>query len=593
MCGIVAYIGQKKAKPIILQGLKHLEYRGYDSAGLYVYHSRGNAHLLKRKGAIKVLEEAIMDNINGYVGLGHTRWATHGQPSEENAHPHISYDGTLVMVHNGTIDNYQQLKETYLADITMQGQTDSEVLVNLIAHFKNKGMDTLSALREALHVANGSYALVLFDESDPENIYVAKEASPLLIGLADHGFSIVSDALATLALTKDYIALEDGDLAVISAENYDIYAGSGQKVTREFFRVEQKSTALEKAGYSYYMEKEIHEQADVIQRLVTHYSKPDAIDESIIKGLRQADRIYIVACGTSWHAGLSGQAILERESQIPVEVHLASEFAYHMPLLSQRPYFIFLSQSGETADLRQVLIKIKNLCYPSLTITNVMTSTLAREADAALPLLAGPEIAVASTKAFTAQLSLLMLLAGELGSNKAVIEENLKTVSLAMADVLRQSYELSPLLETYFKDQVHAFYIGRGQDYAIAREAALKLKEITYIHTEGFAAGELKHGTLALIEQGTPVIAIITEEKTAAIMRSNIEEVQSRGGHLLIIVSEDLAQAGDHIVLPNVLEMYRPLLSILIGQVLSLEVAKMKGLDVDKPRNLAKSVTVE
>lgn len=600
MCGIVGIVGKSNAEQVILNGLERLEYRGYDSAGLYVA-DRTSGHLVKAQGRIKNLEDKVTPEVTGTIGIGHTRWATHGKPSEKNAHPHTSSNQELVLVHNGVIENFEELHQNYLNDHHFEGQTDTEIVVHLIEVLK-KDLSTKEAFKKALSLIRGSYAFALVDKNDPETIYVAKNKSPLLIGLGD-GFNVIcSDALAMLDQTTHFVEIEDGEMVTVTAETIEIEDLKGNLVYRESYEAQLDLTDIEKGTYPYYMLKEIDEQPAVMRRLIQEYQGTGevTIDDALKDQMVASDRIYIVACGTSNHAGWAAKAILESLTQIPVEVHLSSEFGYNMPLLSAKPFFIFLSQSGETADSRQVLVKINQMNLPSLTITNVAGSTLSREADHTLLLHAGPEIAVASTKAYTAQIAVLTLLAKAIGDAKGIaaaqdfdVFHELSIVASAMETLVDEKAVISQLAEDYLSVSRNAFYIGRSNDYYVSMEAALKLKEISYIQAEGFAAGELKHGTIALIEEGTPVIGIITEEVTGSHTRGNLKEVESRGAHTLVIVSQELAKATDHIVLPSVHPLVTSLVAVIPTQLLAYFATLQRGHDVDKPRNLAKSVTVE
>lgn len=600
MCGIVGIVGKSNAEQVILNGLERLEYRGYDSAGLYVA-DRTSGHLVKAQGRIKNLEDKVTPEVTGTIGIGHTRWATHGKPSEKNAHPHTSSNQELVLVHNGVIENFEELHQNYLSDHHFEGQTDTEIVVHLIEVLK-KDLSTKEAFKKALSLIRGSYAFALVDKNDPETIYVAKNKSPLLIGLGD-GFNVIcSDALAMLDQTTHFVEIEDGEMVTVTAETIEIEDLKGNLVYRESYEAQLDLTDIEKGTYPYYMLKEIDEQPAVMRRLVQEYQGTGevTIDDALKDQMIASDRIYIVACGTSNHAGWAAKAILESLTQIPVEVHLSSEFGYNMPLLSAKPFFIFLSQSGETADSRQVLVKINQMNLPSLTITNVAGSTLSREADHTLLLHAGPEIAVASTKAYTAQIAVLTLLAKAIGDAKGIaaaqdfdVFHELSIVASAMETLVDEKAVISQLAEDYLSVSRNAFYIGRSNDYYVSMEAALKLKEISYIQAEGFAAGELKHGTIALIEEGTPVIGIITEEVTGSHTRGNLKEVESRGAHTLVIVSQELAKATDHIILPSVHPLVTSLVAVIPTQLLAYFATLQRGYDVDKPRNLAKSVTVE
>ncbi|KRL38201.1 glutamine--fructose-6-phosphate transaminase (isomerizing) [Liquorilactobacillus uvarum] len=605
MCGIVGVTGKENAVDILLNGLGRLEYRGYDSAGIYVNDQNGKEYLVKEKGRIADLKKEITPDVHGTTGIGHTRWATHGVPSKENAHPHVSADGRYYLVHNGVIGNFAQLKKEYLEDVTFISDTDTEVIVQLIAKFAQKGLSTKEAFKKTLTLIDdsSSYSFLLVDHEEPDTLYVAKNKSPLLIGVGD-GFNVVcSDAIAMLDQTHDFVELVDGEIVVVKPESVTIENMEGNQISRKPFHVDTDASEAEKGAYPYYMLKEIDEQPGVMRNLIEHYIAEDGsikIDEELLKRLNQAQRLYIVAAGTSYHAGLVGKELFERLTNIPTEVHVASEFAYNPPLLAEHPFFIFLTQSGETADSRQVLSQVNEWGYPSLTITNVANSTLSREATYTLLLYAGPEIAVASTKAYTGQIALEAILAKAMGELKNIdkaenfnVAKELTFVANGMQALVDGKSEIKEIAEDVLATTRNAFYIGRSIDYDIAQEAALKLKEVSYVQTEGFASGELKHGTIALIEKDTPVIAIITDEKTAKHTRSNTQEVLARGARVIYIASRQLAVAGDQIILPEVHPLLTPLLAIIPCQLLAYYTSLQRGYDVDKPRNLAKSVTVE
>lgn len=605
MCGIVGITGKENAVDILLNGLERLEYRGYDSAGIYVNDQNGKEYLVKEKGRIADLKKEITSNVHGTTGIGHTRWATHGIPSKENAHPHVSADGRYYLVHNGVIGNFAQLKEEYLQDVNFVSDTDTEVIVQLIAKFAQKGLSTKEAFKKTLTLIDdsSSYSFLLVDHEEPDTLYVAKNKSPLLIGIGA-GFNVVcSDAIAMLDQTHDFVELVDGEIVVVKPQSVTIENMEGNQINRKPFHVDTDASEAEKGAYPYYMLKEIDEQPGVMRNLIEHYIAEDGsikIDEKLLAALNQAQRLYIVAAGTSYHAGLVGKELFERLTNIPTEVHVASEFAYNPPLLAEHPFFIFLTQSGETADSRQVLAQVNEWDYPSLTITNVANSTLSREATHTLLLYAGPEIAVASTKAYTGQIALEAILAKAMGQKKGIkkatefdVAKELTFVANGMQALVDGKAQIEEIAKDVLATTRNAFYIGRSIDYDIAQEAALKLKEVSYVQTEGFASGELKHGTIALIEKDTPVIAIITDEKTAKHTRSNTQEVLARGARVIYIASRQLATAGDQIILPEVHPLLTPLLAIIPCQLLAYYTSLQRGYDVDKPRNLAKSVTVE
>lgn len=604
MCGIVGVVGNNKATEILLSGLKKLEYRGYDSAGIYINDQHGNDHLIKRVGKIVNLQQAILNKDTGITGIGHTRWATHGKPSQINAHPHFSQDQRFYLVHNGVINNFAELKTKYLKGVEFKSNTDTEVVVQLIDYFAvTDQVDALTAFRKTLHLLEGSYAFALMDRQEPDKIFIAKNKSPLLIGLATGYNVICSDALAFLDQTNTFLEIHDGEMGIITKDKVQLTTLDKQPVHRQSYQVQMDANDISKGTYDSYMLKEIDEQPAVLRRISKYYyssSETKSIDPQLLIDLQKADRLYIVAAGTSYHAGLVARQLFEELSDIPVEVQLASEFGYHMPKLSDHPFFIFLSQSGETADSRQVLDKVRHLNYPSLTITNVINSTLAREAEYSLPLCAGPEVAVASTKAYIAQIAVQAILAQQLGLRKKItttsdldVAQQLGLAANAIQTIVDQKDYLKKLSHDYFAQQTAAFFIGRGNGYTVAIEAALKLKEVSYVHAEGFAAGELKHGTIALIEEKTPVVAFILEQSTATNTRSNVKEVLSRGAHALVISKQSLAQEGDQLILADLDERLMPLIAIVPAQLFAYYTAVERGNDVDQPRNLAKSVTVE
>lgn len=603
MCGIVGVIGNNKTTDILLNGLKKLEYRGYDSAGIYVNDQNGKDFLVKEVGKISKLENAVGPDVQGLVGIGHTRWATHGKPTIENAHPHFSEDNRFYLVHNGVLTNFEELKTKYLADVDFKSQTDTEVAVQLVDHFAKEGLDGEAAFRKALSLIEGSYAFAMIDKEQPDRIFVAKNKSPLLIGLGD-GFNVIcSDAMAMLDQTHQFVEIHDGEVVILEKDSVNISKIDGTKVTRDPYTVNLDASDISKGTYDHYMLKEIDEQPNVMRKISQNYIKNDGslnVEQDLLDEMKKADRLYIVAAGTSYHAGLVGKNIFEAVSDVPVDVELGSEFGYHMPKLSKHPFFIFLSQSGETADSRQVLVKVNEMNLPSLTITNVPNSTLSREATFTMELLAGPEIAVASTKAYTAQIAVEAVLAKALGEDKNYpaakdfdVKGELALAANGIQQIVDEKDKIKALTADFLTGQSDAFYIGRGIDYALSLEAALKLKEISYIHAEGFAAGELKHGTIALIEKDTPVIAYINDGVGASHTRGNIQEVEVRGAHVLVIASQKYAQAGDQIIIPEIDELLSPIISVVPAQLIAYYASLARGNDVDKPRNLAKSVTVE
>ncbi|MCY7945556.1 glutamine--fructose-6-phosphate transaminase (isomerizing) [Bacillus atrophaeus] len=600
MCGIVGYIGQLDAKEILLKGLEKLEYRGYDSAGIAVANEQG-VHVYKEKGRIADLREVVDQNVASQAGIGHTRWATHGEPSYLNAHPHQSALGRFTLVHNGVIENYVQLKREYLQNTELKSDTDTEVVVQVIEQFVNEGLETEEAFRKTLTLLKGSYAIALFDSENKETIFVAKNKSPLLVGLGDTFNVVASDAMAMLQVTNEYVELMDKEMVIVTDDQVVIKNLDGEIMTRASYIAELDASDIEKGTYPHYMLKETDEQPLVMRKIIQTYQDENgklSVAGDIADAVAEADRIYIVACGTSYHAGLVGKQYIEMWANVPVEVHVASEFSYNMPLLSKKPLFIFLSQSGETADSRAVLVQVKAMGHKALTITNVPGSTLSREADYTLLLHAGPEIAVASTKAYTAQIAVLAILASVAAERNGVdigfdLVQELGIAANAMEALCDQKDEMEMIAREYLTVSRNAFFIGRGLDYFVCVEGALKLKEISYIQAEGFAGGELKHGTIALIEEGTPVFALATQEHVNLSIRGNVKEVAARGANTCIISLKGLDDADDRFVLPEVNPALAPLVSVVPLQLIAYYAALHRGCDVDKPRNLAKSVTVE
>jgi len=602
MCGIVGFIGNGNVQEVLVNGLEKLEYRGYDSAGIFIAEEKGKGHLFKEVGRIAALKEIVEFELPATVGVGHTRWATHGAASQKNAHPHQSSSTRFSLVHNGVIENYQQIQAEYLSDVVLRSETDTEIVVALIEHFsKTEDLSTKDAFNRTLEIIEGSYALGLVDVENPTVLYAAKNKSPLLIGRGE-GFNVIaSDAMATIDITSEYVEIKDKELITLTKDAVIIENFAGETIERSSYVAEIDASDLDKGAYPFYMLKEVDEQPAVLRRLLQNYKNDDqqfVFEADMMETLLASDRVYIVACGTSYNAGWIGRSLFEKLAQIPTEVHLASEFAYDLPLLSEKPFFVFLTQSGETADSRQALVKVNELNYPSLTITNVKGSTLSREASFTLLLHAGPEIAVASTKAYTAQITVMAMLADALRAAKGFeasfdMERELSLVASIMESILAEKSEIKAWIDANLMETRNAFYIGRTLDYYVSMEAALKLKEISYIQTEAFAAGELKHGTIALIEEGTPVIALVSEETVGAHTRGNVEEVKARGANAIVISMQDVAREGDTFVIPKVETALSPLVMVVVTQLLAYYTALGRGLDVDKPRNLAKSVTVE
>ena len=605
MCGIVGVVGNSNAVDILIQGLEKLEYRGYDSAGIYVTDAPDKGCLVKSVGRIADLRAKISSDVKGSTGIGHTRWATHGQATEDNAHPHTSETGRFVLVHNGVIENYLQIKEEYLQGHKFKGQTDTEIAVHLIGKFVDEdGLSVLEALKKSLHIIQGSYAFALVDSQAPDTIYVAKNKSPLLIGVGEGYNMVCSDAMAMIRETSQFMEIHDKELVVLTKDAITVTDYEGNAIERGTYTAELDLSDIGKGTYPYYMLKEIDEQPTVMRKLISTYADDEGnitVDPAIVKSVQEADRIYILAAGTSYNAGFASKAMFEKLTDTPVEIGVASEWGYNMPLLSKKPMFVLLSQSGETADSRQVLVKANEMGITSLTVTNVPGSTLSREATYTMLLHAGPEIAVASTKAYTAQIAALAFLAkavGEANGKKEALEfdlvHELSIVAQSIEATLSEKDMISEKVENLLATTRNAFYIGRGNDYYVAMEASLKLKEISYIQCEGFAAGELKHGTISLIEDGTPVLGLISaSEVVAAHTRGNIQEVAARGANVLTVVEEKLAKADDDIIVNQVHPFLSPISMVIPTQLIAYYASLQRGLDVDKPRNLAKAVTVE
>lgn len=604
MCGIVGVVGNTNATDILIQGLEKLEYRGYDSAGIFVVGDN-KSQLVKSVGRIAELQAKVGDSVSGTTGIGHTRWATHGKPTEGNAHPHTSGSGRFVLVHNGVIENYLQIKETYLTKHNLKGETDTEIAIHLVEHFvEEDNLSVLEAFKKALHIIEGSYAFALIASQDADTIYVAKNKSPLLIGLGNGYNMVCSDAMAMIRETSEYMEIHDKELVIVKKDSVEVQDYDGNVIERGSYTAELDLSDIGKGTYPFYMLKEIDEQPTVMRKLISTYANESGdmnVDSDIIKSVQEADRLYILAAGTSYHAGFAAKTMIEKLTDTPVELGVSSEWGYNMPLLSKKPMFILLSQSGETADSRQVLVKANEMGIPSLTITNVPGSTLSREATYTMLIHAGPEIAVASTKAYTAQVATLAFLAKAVGEANGKAEakdfdlvHELSIVAQSIEATLSEKDVISEKVEQLLISTRNAFYIGRGNDYYVTMEAALKLKEISYIQTEGFAAGELKHGTISLIEDNTPVIALISADSTiAAHTRGNIQEVVSRGANALIIVEEGLEREGDDIIVNKVHPFLSAISMVIPTQLIAYYASLQRGLDVDKPRNLAKAVTVE
>ncbi len=614
MCGIVAYIGKKEAFPIVLKGLKRLEYRGYDSAGVALLHD-GKLNIYKRAGKVSVLEDyAAQFDVKGNAGIGHTRWATHGLPNDVNAHPHYSMDGSVALIHNGIIENYDILKKELINEgYTFRSETDTEVLVHLVDHIsKKEGVWFGEALRIALNHVVGAYAIVAISKNFPNRLVAARKSSPLVVGMGTEGdFYLASDATPIVEYTKDVVYLDDEEIAVIDLETgFKLYNIKDQQKTPYIQKLELELEALEKSGYEHFMLKEIHEQPRSIHDCFR--GRLNATDGWVsLGGVRayeqkmiQANRLIFVACGTSWHAGLVGEYLIEDLARINVEVEYASEFRYRNPILTENDVVIAISQSGETADTLAAIELAKSKGATVLGICNVVGSSISRATHAGSYTHAGPEIGVASTKAFTAQVTILTLMALSLGRKKGTISEwdfqrlltELETLPELVKKVLATNAHIEKIAAKY-KDANNALYLGRGNLFPVALEGALKLKEISYIHAEGYPAAEMKHGPIALIDENMPVFVIATKGNSYEKVVSNIQEVKARKGKIIAIVTEGDEQvegmADDVIAIPEVNDHLAPLVATVPLQLLSYHIAVMRGCNVDQPRNLAKSVTVE
>ncbi len=592
MCGIVSYVGNDMAADKLLKGLETLEYRGYDSAGVAILNHDG-VSVVKVVGMVKDLREEL--KIDGHMGIGHTRWATHGKVTRVNSHPHQSNNKRFTLVHNGVIENSDELKEKYLDGFNFISETDSEVVANLIEKLASDGLDISEIARELFVLLRGSYALSIIDNENHNTLYGIKSKSPLLIGINDKFNMLASDALAMMEYTNQFIEIKDKEFIKLTKNSIEIFDNNLNLVKRDPYTLDIDASGASKGDYEHFMLKEIDEQASVIRRTLKKYVDTDNninIDDEIIDTFKSCDKIYILAAGTSYHAGLIGKQLFEQLAKIPTEVCVASEFVYNVPILPQKPLFLVISQSGETADCRAALQEIQGL-GKIVTITNTVGSTLSREADYTLLLEAGREIAVASTKAYTAQYLVEALLAIKISGSDIDIHKEFTNISNVIEDILSRKDELQEITKNKIVSSRNAFYIGRHVDYYVALEAALKLKEVSYIQCEGFAAGELKHGTIALIEEGTPVIGIITNAKTSLNTRSNLEETKSRGAKIISISTKSLSKSNDDFIFGDIHELFTPIVSVVPTQLIAYYAAYLKGYDVDRPRNLAKSVTVE
>lgn len=607
MCGIVGFNGNQQAAPVLLEGLSKLEYRGYDSAGIAVFN-QNEVEIVKAKGRLKSLMEKTNDgqSVNGTCGIGHTRWATHGEPSEDNAHPHISFHEKIVTVHNGIIENYQELKDRLLKEgYIFYSQTDTEVATNLIEFYYLKNKEPLKAISEAMMRIRGSYALAVMMKDYPDQIFVARKDSPMILGVSNQESYIASDVPAILKYTRNVYYIGNLEMACLKKGSISFYNLDGEEIEKECQEIKWDAQAAEKGGYEHFMMKEIHEQPKAVEDTLNSIIK----DNQIVLDLEGLDisnlsQIHFVACGSAWHVSMACQYIFEDLTHIPVRVELASEFRYRNPLLSKKDLVIVISQSGETADSLAALRLAKEKGIPTLAIVNVLGSSIAREADYVLYTLAGPEISVATTKAYSAQLVLGYVLAIYFGKEKGLLEEEkvryylseLNTLPKKIERVLEDKERLQWFASKY-SNAKDVFFIGRGIDYAISLEGSLKLKEISYIHSEAYAAGELKHGAISLIEDGTLLIGVCTQSQLYEKTISNMVECKSRGANLMAVAPygyyqiEDTANFTTYI--PRIDEHFIGSLAVIPLQLLAYYLSVSKGLDVDKPRNLAKSVTVE
>jgi glutamine---fructose-6-phosphate transaminase (isomerizing) len=611
MCGIVAYIGPREAYPIILKGLKRLEYRGYDSAGVALLNS--GLKVYKKKGKVADLEETLQGkDLHAHIGIGHTRWATHGEPSDRNAHPHTSASGKLAMIHNGIIENYSQLKqELSRKGYVFHSDTDTEVLLNFIEDIKvNNNCSLEEAVRIALKRVVGAYVIVLIDNDDPDTLIAARKGSPLVIGIGKNEHFLASDASPIIEYTKEVVYVNDYEVAIIRPDELILKNLGNEKVTPYITKLDMELAAIEKGGYDHFMLKEIFEQPKTIHDCLRGRLDADAgtitmsgIDK-YAEQIMNANRIIMVACGTSWHAGLVAEYIFEELCRINVEVEYASEFRYRNPVINKGDVIIAISQSGETADTLVAIENAKAKGAIILGVVNVVGSSIARVSDAGAYTHAGPEIGVASTKAFTAQLAVLTMIALKIGYQKGVLNHDrylhllreLDSVPDKVDTLLQDQETLKKLAEKY-KDANDFLYLGRGYNFPVALEGALKLKEISYIHAEGYPAAEMKHGPIALVDETLPVVFIATKDSYHEKVISNMQEIKARKGKVLAVINEgdeqSIALADDVIIVPDADEIVAPMLSTIPLQLLAYYIGIARELDVDKPRNLAKSVTVE
>jgi glutamine---fructose-6-phosphate transaminase (isomerizing) len=609
MCGIVGYVGNQEAVPILIAGLAKLEYRGYDSAGVAVMQGE-KIEVRRSVGKLANLQKSLSEKaISGFIGIGHTRWATHGKPSEQNAHPHRS--NGCVLVHNGIIENYQPLKHQLQKDgYAFQSETDTEVVAHLIDKYLQRGLTLAEAVCAAAKEVRGSYALAVISEKEPQRLIAARSGCPLVVGRTKQASYVASDVMAMLAHTRDVIYLEEGDVAVVTQDDVQVMDADGREVSRKATRITWDASAAEKSGYPHFMLKEINEQPQtILDTMRGRYSydtgEADLADIGLTPSELQAvDRVWIVACGTSWHAGQVGKYLLEEMVRTPVQVDIASEFRYRDPLVGKNDLFITISQSGETADTLAAAREAKEKGARVLSIVNVVGSTLARESDGVLYTHCGPEIGVASTKAFTAQLTALYLFALHLARVRNVMNEadgkawldRLVRLPTLVKGVLGREAEIVAIAKRYYKKR-NFLFLGRGINYPIALEGSLKLKEVSYIHAEGYAAGEMKHGPIALIDRDMPVVVLAPRDRLYEKTVSNLMEVKARRAPVIALVAEgerELGRTADAVfTIPDTHPLMSPILFTIPLQLLAYHIAVLRGADVDQPRNLAKSVTVE
>jgi glucosamine--fructose-6-phosphate aminotransferase (isomerizing) len=612
MCGIVGYIGNREAYPVVIKGLRRLEYRGYDSTGVAIIQDK-QLLVYKKKGKVAELEEAVLGkDLHAHIAIGHTRWATHGEPSDRNAHPHLSNNGRLAMLHNGIIENYVQIKTDLLSKgYTFKSDTDTEVLLNFIQDIQDNNKSSLEeALRIALKRIVGAYCILLIDQDDPETIIAARKGSPLVIGIGKDEHFLASDASPIIEYTKEVVYVNDYEIAIVKKDELILKNLGNEKQTPFIQKLDMELAAIEKGGYDHFMLKEIFEQPatifDCLRGRLLHEQQQIVMAgvDNHIEALANASRIIIVACGTSWHAGLYAEYLIEELCRIPVEVEYASEFRYRNPVIHPGDVIIAISQSGETADTLVALESAKEKGAFIFGIVNAVGSSIARLSDAGAYTHAGPEIGVASTKAFTGQLAVLSMMALKIAKSKGSISNDryvhllneLAAVPEKVKEILADTSTIQKIA-LQFKDAKDFLYLGRGYNFPIALEGALKLKEITYIHAEGYPAAEMKHGPIALVDENLPVVFVATKDLYYDKVVSNVQEIKARKGQIIAVASvgdQVLPTMTNHIMyVPEIDEVFAPLLSVLPMQLLSYYVGVAKGIDVDKPRNLAKSVTVE